>query len=158
MIRPAVPEDIFRLAEMGQAFFAEAGFAEKVGIEGQRLTFDLESFGRTVGALIDGGVILVAEKDGEVIGMAAAGFAPAWWNYNVITGQELFFYCDPAHRKGTGQKLMVALEEAAQERGVVLFSMSAEEGLRSEALARLYRGRGYFPTEKLFWKQIGEAQ
>lgn len=154
MIRPAVPQDIFRLADMGAAFFKEAGFADKLP-GGESLTFDLESFGRTVGALIDGaGVILVAETDGEVIGMAAAGFAPAWWNYNVRSAQEIFFYCDPAHRKGVGRDLMRALEKAVKQRDVVLFSMAAEEGLRSDALTRLYRACGYFPTEKVFWKVL----
>lgn len=165
MIRPAIPEDIFRLAEMGQAFFDEAGFAERLGSEGQRLTFDLESFARTVAALIEGGVLLVAEKGGEVVGMAAAGMSPAWWNRNVLTAQELFWYVEPAYRRrdrnkdvAVGSELMAALEAAVQSLGVTLFSMSAEEGLRSEALARLYRGRGYFPTEMLFWKQLGSAQ
>lgn len=157
MIRPAVPQDIFRLADMGQAFFKEAGFADKLP-GGERLTFDLESFGRTVAALIDnGGVLLVAEKDGEVVGMAAAGAAPAWWNRNVLTAQELFWYVEPAHRKGIGAKLMEALEAAVIDLGVTLFSMSAEEGLRSQALGRLFRQRGYFPTEMLFWKRLGSA-
>jgi GNAT superfamily N-acetyltransferase len=157
MIRPAVPDDIFRLADMGRAFFDEAGFAEKMTGEG-RFTFDLETFGHTVAALIERGVLLVAEKGGEVVGMAAAGVAPAWWNRNVLTAQELFWYVDPAHRKGLGSQLMDALEAAVGDLGVVLFSMSAEEGLRSTALNRLYRQRGYFPTEMLFWKQLGAAQ
>lgn len=168
MIRPAVPQDIFRLGDMGRAFFDEAGFAEKVGAvtvelacgEVQstsliKLTFDLESFGRTVGTLMDGaGVVLVVEKNGAVVGMAAAGIAPAWWNKNILTAQELFYYCDPDHRKGTGKLLFAALETAVKKRGVVLFSMAAEEGLRSDALTRLYRACGYFPTEKVFWKVL----
>lgn len=155
MIRKAVPKDIFRLADMGRAFFSEAGFAEKLAGEGRQLEFDLESFAHTVAALIEHGVLLVAEKGGEVVGMAGAGLAPAWWNRNVLTAQELFWYIEPAHRFGLGKKLMDALEAAVADLGVVLFSMSAEEGLRSEALNRLYRQRGYFPTERLFWKQLG---
>lgn len=157
MIRPAVPEDIFQLAKLGQAFFKEAGFADKLP-NGDDLTFDLESFGRTVGTLIDtGGVMLVAEIDENVVGMAAAGAAPAWWNNNVLTAQELFWYVDPPYRKGIGAKLMMALEAAVKSLGVTLFSMSAEEGLRSTALNRMYRQRGYFPTEMLFWKRLGSA-
>ncbi|WP_299109801.1 GNAT family N-acetyltransferase [uncultured Bradyrhizobium sp.] len=158
MIRRAIPEDIFRLAEMGQAFFDEAGIAERLAAgDGARLEFDLESFARTVAALIEHGILLVAEKGGTVVGMAAAGASPAWWNRKVLTAQELFWYVEPGHRKGIGAKLMSALEEAVGSLGVTLFSMSAEEGLRSTALNRLYRQRGYFPTETLFWKQIGSS-
>ena len=154
MIRPAVPQDIFRLAEMGEAFFKEAGFAEKL-TDSDKIIFDLESFGRTVGVLIDGaGIVLVAEKADEIIGMAAAGLAPAWWNNNVLSGQEIFFYCDPQHRRGAGRELMAGLEEAAKARGVVLFSMAAEKGLRSDALGRLYAARGYFPIEQLYWRAL----
>ncbi|HEX7971891.1 MAG TPA: GNAT family N-acetyltransferase [Thiobacillus sp.] len=149
MIRPAVPTDVQRLMEMGHAFFIEAGWDKHAD-------FDEESFAFTCGALIANGILLVADKDDNgVVGMAAAGIAPAYWNRSVLTAQELFWYCEPAHRLGLGSKLMKELEAAAIERGVVLFSMSAEEGLRSEALSRLYRQRGYFPMEKLFWKSFG---
>ncbi len=147
MIRPAIPADIFALLDMGAAFFVEASWDKCAA-------FDKDSFAYTCGCLITDGVLLVAEKDGVVIGMAGAGFAPAYWNRNILTAQELFFFCVPEHRKGTGRKLMDGLESAVTERGAVLFSMSAEEGLRSEALGRLYRQRGYWPAEKLFWKRL----
>lgn len=147
MIRPAIPEDIFRLRDMGQAFFVETGW-------NKHAEFDVQSYARTVAALIEHGVLLVAEKDGRVVGMAAAGVAPAWWNKNVLTAQELWWYVEPDHRKGLGGQLMDALEAAVTDLGVMLFSMSAEEGLRSKALTRLYRARGYFPSETLFWKQL----
>jgi L-amino acid N-acyltransferase YncA len=148
VIRRAEPEDIHTLIDLGRAFFEEAGWAA-------RATFDVESFAYTCGALMENGILLVAvENDGQVIGMAAAGVANAWWNRNVLTAQELFWYCDPAHRKGAGSQLMAGLEAVATSLGVQLFSMSAEEGLRSTALTRLYRARGYFPAEKLFWKEL----
>lgn len=152
MIRRAEPEDIHTLIEFGRAFFEEAGWSA-------RATFDAESFAHTCGVLMDGGILLVALEKDSVVGMAAAGMAPAWWNRNVLTAQELFWYVHPRHRKGHGHRLMGALEAVATSLGVQLFSMSAEEGLRSTALNRLYRQRGYFPAEKLFWKELsGGAQ
>lgn len=149
MIRRAEPEDIHALIEMGQAFFIEAGWSA-------RAAFDVESFAVTCGALMEGGVLLVAEKGDEIIGMAGAAIAPAWWNRNVLTGQEVFYYARPGHRKGTGRMLFAGLEVAVKSLGVVLFSMAAEEGLRSEALTRLYRARDYFPAERLFWKVFAQ--
>lgn len=147
MIRAAAPTDIFRILEMGAAFFAEAGWAKHA-------EFDRDSFAYSCGLIMDHGVFLVAERDDGIIGMVAAGVSPAYWNRQVLTAQELFWYCVPEHRKGIGTKLMAALEAALQARGVVLASVSAEEGLRSEALGRLYRQRGYWPAEKLFWKRL----
>lgn len=150
MIRPAIPEDIFRLRDMGQAFFIETGW-------NKHASFDVESYAHTIAALIENGVLLVAERDGNVVGMAAAGLAPAWWNKNVLTAQELFWYVEPDHRRGLGGQLMDALESAVTDLGVVLFSMSAEEGLRGPALSRLYRQKGYFPMEALFWKRLDQV-
>ena len=148
MIRLAVPTDIHRIMAMGHAFFEEAGWAKHAA-------FDAESFAYSCGLIMDHGVFLVAEtEDGGVVGMVAAGVSPAYWNRNVLTGQELFWYVDPEHRTGTGGLLMAALEDAMKSRGVVLCSMSAEEGLRSGALHRLYRLRGYWPAERLFWKRL----
>lgn len=147
MIRRAVPEDIHAILAMGQAFFEETGWDKHAD-------FDARSFAYSCGLIMDHGVFLVAERDGQPVGMAAAGISPAYWNRNVLTAQELFFYCNPANRKGTGRNLMEALEHAVKARGVVLFSMSAEEGLRAEALGRLYRSRQYFPQERIFWKVL----
>lgn len=150
MIRPAVPTDIHSLLDMGRAFFVEAGWSGFAD-------FDDESFAYTCGHLMDNGVFLVAERDGAVVGMAAAGLAPAYWNRNVLTAQELFWYVQRDHRRGIGGKLMNALEVAVKTLGVRLFSMSAEEGLRADALSQLYAKRGYRPTERLFWKQLNGA-
>ncbi len=154
MIRPAIPADIYRLVEMGKAFFAETGWDKQAD-------FDVESYAYSCAMLMDGGgILLVAEKDGDVVAMVAAGTCPATWNRNVLLGQELWWYCEPASRKGNviGSKLMTALEDAFVARGVCLASMSAEEGMRSDALGRLYRQRGYFPRERLFWKQMSPGK
>ena len=148
MIRRAVPTDVFDLMEMGEAFFKEAGWDKHAD-------FDGESFAMTCGGLIDGGILLVGENGvGKLVAMAGAALAPAYWNRKVLTSQELFWYCKPAHRKGLGRQLMAALEDAVQSCGVTLFSMSAEEGLRGHTLGQLYARRGYFPAEKLYWKRF----
>lgn len=147
MIRRATPDDIRALIEMGQAFFVETGWNEKAD-------FDVESFAHTCGALMDYGVLLVAVEKDAVVGMAGAGLAQAWWNRNVLTGQEVFWYVQPAYRKGHGRRLMAGLEAVVKSLGVQLFSMSAEMGLRGQALGRLFRQQGYFPSEMLFWKHL----
>jgi hypothetical protein len=111
MIRQAVPSDIYRLIQMGQAYATESGwdkFAE----------FDTESYAFSCGVLIDSGILLVVEQDGVLVGMVAAAAAPAMLNRNVLLGQELWWWCEPALRKGSTPKHMKkALEKAFEARG-----------------------------------------
>jgi GNAT superfamily N-acetyltransferase len=150
MIRRAELKDNARLVEMGRAFFAEAGWQKHA-------EFDDQSFSYACAALMADAILLVAENgQGNVVGMVGAGLAPAYWNRKILTAQELFWYIEPRSRKGNefGRGLMEALEAAAKSLGVMLFSMSAEEGLRSDVLGRLYRQHGYWPSERLFWKRL----
>lgn len=148
MIRPATPDDAKWLFEMGEAFFKEAGH------EGETGNFCPVSFGRIADALGPHGLLLVAEEEGQPVGMAAADVAPAYWNHNTILGREAFWYISPKHRKGQGKHLLRGLEEAAKRYGATFFDVVAEEGKRSEALARLYRAAGYNPCERVFRKRL----
>lgn len=146
VIRPAVLDDAPALACLGAAFFVETGMAKR-GLE-----FDPDSFLRMMEALSRDGILLVAVVDGAVVGAIGAGVLPAWWNTRTIVSQELLWYVSPQHRKGVGRKLIEAFEAEAIARGARLIGMSAEQGLRSTALNRLYRQRGYSLSETMFWK------
>lgn len=147
MIRQAEPRDMPAIVEMGEAFFAEAGWAD-------RAQFCVESFTETATALMERGILLVVDKNGEAVGMAAAVSSPAYWNKNVSIGQELWLYCKPAHRKGVGAELLRHLESAAKARNVKFFGMVAEHGLRHEALAQVYKRAGYSVAEHTFCKAL----
>lgn len=147
MIRDAVPDDAPALIEMGRAFFAEAGWADKA-------EFCPQSFAQTLGQLAERGILLVFEKDGRPVGMAGALYSPAYWNEKVLIGQELFWYCEPLHRKGAGTELLRQLESAAKARNVKFFGMVAEHGLRHEALAQVYKRAGYSVAEHTFCKAL----
>lgn len=147
MIRPAQPDDMVRLVEMGRAFNEEAGYAETV-------PFDPLSFGHTLAALAVAGLLVVAERDGNVIGMAAADVAPSICNHSIRLGREAFWYVEPDHRKGVGKQLLNALECAARNHGATFFDVVAEDGKRSRALARIYEHAGFSPVERTFRKRL----
>lgn len=149
MIRPAVPDDAEVLLDMGQAFHAEAGYAD-------RFDFVPGDFAVALDAMSDAGLLLVAEKDGQVVGMAGADAAPLIFNRSVRIGREAFWYIQPAHRKGIGRELLSALECAAKSYGAAIFDVVAEdgEGKRGVALARLYRAASYSPAESVFRKVL----
>lgn len=147
MIRQAEPKDMPAIIEMGEAFFAEAGWAA-------RAEFCRDSFTETATTMMRNGILLVVDRNGEAVGMAAAVSSPAYWNRKVFIGQELWLYCKPAHRKGVGAELLRQLESAAKARNVQFFGMVAEHGLRHEALAQVYKRAGYSLAEHTFCKAL----
>lgn len=151
MIRPATQDDSAAIMAMGEAFHTESGWVEQ-------FPFDRESFAHTVVRLGLAGLFVVAEKGGAVVGMAALDIGPAVTNYNVRFAREVFFYVQPAHRKGIGRELFNALKSIAQSNGVSFFDAVAEEGKRAPALARIYRAGGLSPAETIFRMRLEPCQ
>lgn len=147
MIRLAVPDDGPAMMAMGAQFHDEAGY-------GAQFPFDALSFAHTVASLGPRNLVLVAEINGQIVGMAAADIAPVITNHNVLMAKEAFWYVLPLHRKGIGREMFNALELLVSDHGAVMFDAVAEEGKRSEALARLYRAAGFSPAERTFRKVL----
>lgn len=150
IIRPAQPSDAPRMLQMGLAQFVEAGW----GDHAEFCQFDAHSFLNKLQRIADGGLMFVADQAGTAVGMVAAEVGPAYWNESILLFQEVFWYCEPEYRKGTGTALLRELEHAAKAVGVRLGVMASEDGVRGPALARLYRGAGYNPIERLFVKVL----
>jgi L-amino acid N-acyltransferase YncA len=142
-IRKAQPEDLPALLDMGRDFFdhsANSAFT----------TFDENSLTATLIALMSGvagGSLLVAETDGEVVGMAACVVFPFYANHSTLISQELFWWVKPEHRKGIGGAILDELEAEAKRKGAKIFIGANLSGERSAAFERLYRRRGYTPAE-----------
>ena len=88
-----------------------------------------------------GMVLLVAEADGELVGLVWLGQAPrqqvGWWIYE--------FVVVPAHRRrGFGRAWLVAAERVAQSRGGDAIGLNVFGG--SHAARRLYESSGYQVT------------
>jgi len=143
IIRRAGPDDLVDVIEMGRAFFEQSGNAVFT-------TFDEPSFATTAISLISGvsgGILLVAETAGQIVGMAACVVFPFYANMNTKIGQEVFWFCKPGHRSGVGQELLDELEAEALRAGAHAFISANIAGGRDKAFARFYRRRGYVPSE-----------
>lgn len=146
-IRPATAADIPRIVEIGRQFCEEARW-------GDLLEIDPDSLAASLAGLIEGGVVLVAEPAGAVVGAACAVLFPLYLNHAHLAAAEMFWWVDPEHRGGVGGDLLDALERAVEERGAATFSMLTVAGLRDQALGRLYRRRGYRPAETTYTKRF----
>lgn len=147
VIRPAAEADLPIVVTMGRHFFDEAGY-------GAEFEFVPADFEETARLLIDAGLLFVLDRDGEVLGMAGADVAKAYWNRAVGLGGEVFWYIMPGHRNGMGKQLLAAIEGAARRHGAVRFDAVAEFGKRSAELGRLYRRQGYVESEIRFRKVL----
>ena len=100
--------------------------------------------------------LLVAETDsGEIVGTTAGVLFPLWCNKEHITGQEMFWYVDPAHRRTrAGGLLFKALEEWAKGAGARSFSMSSIASKHQKRVNQVYEKRGYTAMETTFIKEL----
>jgi hypothetical protein len=134
------------LLDMGQEFISEAwaGIAD----------FDEGSTRQTLEALLEAGILLVAEADGRVTGMLGAVVTPLYFNRSETIAQELFWWVRPEARTGTGKALLDAFEAEARDRGATIGGMNAMEDMRANALARIYARRGYRQSERAFIRRL----
>lgn len=149
MIRDAVHSDIPAIVEMGSLFFSEAEWSDVT-------EWDDDSVSATLANLIegDGGILLVAERDGEVIGMTGGLVHPAYFNAHHLTGQELFWWVRPEFRKGVGAEMFSRLEQEAKDRGAKSWSMIALDRVRPKAMDRIYKVSGYRCAEHSYIKRL----
>jgi len=138
MIRRATEEDIEFIVEMGRKFYESCGFPSI-------LTFDPEILTGVLHNLIvnDNACILVDDK---LRGMIAGVVYPYYFT-GQMSGNEMFWWVEPEHRKGLGKKLLDKLEEWAEAKGAVSFTMISLDASNPEKMDKIYRKRGYEPRE-----------
>lgn len=146
MIRAAHPDDIPALVKMGAAFHAESPWASALA------PFDPKSFEATCRLLGERGGLLVAEADGEVVGMIGAQVSPLYFNTAVPVAQEVFWYAAPAHRKGLGMALLDVLEDRAADGGARALITAAMQSLRGEAVSTILERAGFPLVERMHAK------
>jgi ribosomal protein S18 acetylase RimI-like enzyme len=147
IVRPAKPEDIAVLGRLGELMVrvhhdldAERFIAPTSGTE--------RGYGSFLGSQIDKAniVVLVAERDGRVIGYTYAGIegndymslrGPAGVLYDIVV--------DPAHRgQGIGRALLDATLAALKSKGAPRVLLSTAE--RNESAQRLFARAGFRRT------------
>ena len=66
--------------------------------------------------ILGGGLVLVAEKDGDLVGLIAGIKSPNIWYIEDMALREIMFYIQPEYRKGrVAYKLLTKYNELAQE-------------------------------------------
>jgi len=144
MIRQATLEDIPKIVAMGNQFY------ELVDLP---VDYDPSSVSATMKQLIESdlGAIFV---DDEVNGAIGALLYPHYFNHNILTGGELFWWVSPEYRGKLGSELLDAMEDWVESMGAASFQMIALEDYKPDLLGKIYGKRGYSPLEHTYLKAM----
>lgn len=146
IIRPATIDDNPAIMPMARLFYdtlpyKDIGFCERTICNWTDL-------------MRERGVILVAESDGTLVGMAGGLFSPFIFNDAYRIGAELMWWVSPEHRRnGVGRQLLAALEQFAYAHGCIRWSMIAVMDGSQERIGALYEQAGYQAAEITYTKR-----
>jgi GNAT superfamily N-acetyltransferase len=149
-VRKAETKDLPTLVKLGAEFYKDTQHSKHTPYSGD----DVQ---KLLHVMLENplSVVFVSELDnGEVIGTAGAMLYPLWMNPKHITGQEMFWYVMPEHRKSKAGKLMFdALEEWASERADS-FCVTALASEHEKRVGQMYEKKGYVPLERTYVKEF----
>jgi N-acetylglutamate synthase-like GNAT family acetyltransferase len=97
----------------------------------------------------------LAEKNGEMIGIAGAILFPLYFNPSTFAVQELWWWLTPnARGSGAAKQMYQCIENWAKETEASALFMIALEDDRVEKMEKLYTRAGYKPMERTFCKGV----
>lgn len=154
-VRKATADDLWQLRSLGARFLAASAY-------GDLLRPDVEAIDDGLRSLIERGVLLVAERDGLILGMLGGVLAPVWFAQDTAVATELCWWVDEAYRGGrAGVMLVQAFEEWAKEHNASFVAMSeltpmTEPVAVEDAIGvcRVLRRLGYQPVERSHVREV----
>jgi GNAT superfamily N-acetyltransferase len=141
MIRPATKADIPRMVEMGEHFRKESSYNDY-------LAKNPEKMATLAQTLIDADGVLLAERDGNVVGMIGYILHDHFISGEKFAG-EVFWWVEPQYR-GEGIKLMREAEKRARLAGAKHMQMIAP----NEKVALVYERLDYEFVEATYQRSL----
>lgn len=143
LIRKATLADVPVIVAMSEKFYATTSY-EKWAHFCPATVADLAA------NLTENHVMLLAEDQGQVVGMAGLFIAPFMFNSSRTGAYEVVWWVDPgAQGHGAGKALLAAIEPACAARGANAIQMVALASSPPQAAA-IYERMGFAHTETSF--------
>jgi GNAT superfamily N-acetyltransferase len=99
--------------------------------------------------------ILLAEVNGEIVGITGGIIYPLYFSPTHKVSQELWWWLTPAARgSGAGNKMFKHLQSWSKERGAKTIFMIALEDEKAQKMEKIYCRSGFEPMERTFMKEI----
>lgn len=150
LVRHAETSDKAGVIEQARAFFAASPM-------GKHVDFDAAGFGAFLDYVeaSDKAQVWVAERGGEIVGIAGAMAFPLYFAPSVLVAQELFWWVTPEERgSNAGKQLMSSIESWAKQIGAHHLFMIALEDECAPTMERVYSRSGFLPIERTFTKEV----
>lgn len=139
MLRPATPDDIPTLVELGRVMHDESPVF-------RALSFSEDKLARTILHAIDNGFAVVAEQGGQIVG-GMLGIAVEHWASTDVVACDLALFVAPEHRGGsTGARLLRRYAEWAESIGAAITQFGIVTGVEPERTEELCRCLGWRRT------------
>lgn len=155
MIRTAVLDDIPELTKIAKSFYVDGEFAEK-GLNFKEMSFIMMAQSMIVDSANK--LILVAEHEGQIVGMLGAYVSPWFCDFSQFQVVESWFYVLPEYRKfGYGKELLNVLTEIAQKSGAVNLKMASLHNEKQNIMGRFYRSQGFVKSDSFYVKELNHG-
>lgn len=146
-VRAATLADMKAVVDMSRRFYKRTHYAEFI-------PFEVETVAERASDLIRNHVFLIAERDGDAVGMVGLYVAPFMFNATYHAGYEVAWWVDESARGGlTAWRLLQALEAPCAAAGCAYVQMIHLE-TSPPAAHRLYERAGYARVESSYIKRI----
>ncbi|KRG60810.1 hypothetical protein ABB25_01060 [Stenotrophomonas koreensis] len=147
IIRNATLADVPAIVRMSAQFYPTTHYADWVAM-------DEDSVADLATGLIADHVFLVAERDGQLVGMAGVMLCPFLFNRNQLFAVEIVWWVAPEVR-GTSiaHRLLRAIEQPCRDAGANRIQMVHMPNSPPQAAA-LYERSGYLESEISYTKDI----
>lgn len=146
-IRPATEDDVDVIVEMSAKFYETTSYRHFTAMSS-------DTVANLARMLIDTGVMLVAEADGDVVGMAGLYVGPFMFNDAAKGAYEVVWWVSPDSRgAGAGKALMAGIEAACRAKGCNIIQMVTLATSPAHA-GKVYEALGYRHSETSYTKEL----
>ncbi len=150
VVRPMTETDLPAYLKMAAAFHEDCPVSDL-------MPFDPEGTAEFLTNLIgnENFRAIIAEVDGEPVGITGAALYPMFFSPENFVVQEMWWWLSPAHRgSGVAQRMYKDIENWALDSGAVAVFMIALHNDNVERMAKLYSRSGFRPMERTFVKGL----
>ena len=137
IIRKATQEDIEKAIILGRVYYLEA--SEKA------MHFDENKGRELIKKLLEGGLGIVAEEDGQIIGMMGAEIFSYWFSDSLMAHDVMIYIAPDQRGRGIGSSLIRVYIEWALSQGVERENIfiGIDSGIDTEKTEKKYNSLGF---------------